>query len=67
MSRIPFLAFLVIGVILLVYGINAANSVSSSVTQAVSGTPTDRSIWLIILGAVGIVAGGFGLILKRER
>ncbi len=67
MSRIPFLALLVIGVILLVYGINAADSVSSSVSRAVSGTPTDRSIWFIILGAVGIVAGGFGLILKRER
>ncbi len=67
MSKIPFLALLVVGVILLIYGINAANSVSSSVTQAVSGTPTDRSIWFIVLGAVGIVAGGFGLILKREH
>ncbi len=66
MSKIPFLALLIVGVILLVYGLNAANSVSSSVTQAVSGTPTNKSIWLIVLGALGIVSGGIGLFLRRN-
>ena len=66
MSKIPSLAFLVVGVILLVYGLNASNSVSSSVTNAVSGTPTDKSIWLIILGVIGVVAGGAGLVFRRN-
>ncbi|HTB79480.1 MAG TPA: DUF3185 family protein [Opitutaceae bacterium] len=66
MSKIPSIAILIVGIILLVYGINAANSVSSSVTQAVSGTPTNKSIWLIVLGAIGILSGGVGLLFRRN-
>ncbi len=65
MTKIPAIALLVVGVILLVYGLNASNSFSSSVTQAVSGTPTDKSIWLIAVGVIGIVAGGVGLFFRR--
>ncbi len=66
MSRIPSIAFLVVGVILLVFGLNAADSVSSSVSNAVTGAPTDKSIWLIALGAIGILAGGAGLVFSRK-
>ncbi len=66
MNKIVFVILLVAGVILLVYGINAANSVSSCVSKAVTGTPTDRSIWFIVLGVIGIVAGGLGLVFKRS-
>jgi hypothetical protein len=31
------------------------------VTQAVSGAPTNKTIWLIALGVIGIVAGGVGV------
>jgi hypothetical protein len=65
MSKILSIVFLIAGIILLVYGINASNSVSSSVTQAVSGAPTNKSIWLIVLGVVGILSGGCGLFLRR--
>jgi divalent metal cation (Fe/Co/Zn/Cd) transporter len=65
MTKIPSIALLVVGVILLVYGLNASNSFSSSVSQAVSGTPTDKSIWLIAVGVIGIVAGGVGLFFRR--
>ncbi len=66
MSKTLSIVFLVIGVVLLIYGINASNSVSSTVTQAVRGTPTDRSIWFIVLGIIGIVGGGLGMFIKRE-
>ena len=66
MSKIPFIAFLIVGAILLVYGLNASHSVSSSVSNAVNGTPTDKSIWLIVLGVIGIVTGGVGLIFRRS-
>lgn len=66
MTKIPAIALLIVGVILLVYGLNASNSFSSSVTQAVSGTPTDKSIWLIAVGVIGIVAGGVGLFFRRS-
>ncbi len=66
MSKVPSLAFLIVGVILLVYGLSAAGSVSSSVTEAVTGAPTNKSIWLIALGAIGIVSGGVGLLFRRS-
>jgi LPXTG-motif cell wall-anchored protein len=65
MSKIASIALLVVGVVLLVYGLNASNSVSSSVTQAVSGTPTDKSIWLIALGIIGVIAGGFSFFFRK--
>jgi len=66
MSKIPYIALLIVGVILLVYGLNASNSVSSSVSQAVTGAPTDKSIWLIALGVVGILSGGIGVLFRRN-
>lgn len=66
MSKIPSIALLVVGIILLVYGLNASDSVSSSVSQAVTGAPTNKSIWLIVLGVIGILSGGFGLVFRRS-
>jgi hypothetical protein len=65
MSRIPSIALLIAGIILLVYGLNASSSISSSVSRAVSGTPTDKTVWLIALGVIGIIAGGFGLVFRK--
>jgi cytosine/uracil/thiamine/allantoin permease len=65
MSRIVSIAILIVGVLLLVYGLNASNSVSSSVSQAVSGSPTNKSIWLIALGVIGIIVGGVGTLFRR--
>jgi LPXTG-motif cell wall-anchored protein len=66
MSKIPSIAFLIIGIILLVYGLDASNSVSSSLSNAVTGSPTNKSIWLIVLGVLGILSGGFGLFFRRS-
>lgn len=66
MSKIPSLALLVVGIILLVYGLNASNSAASSISNAVTGSPTDKSIWLIVLGVVGILTGGVGLVFRRS-
>jgi hypothetical protein len=65
MPRITSIALLVAGIILLVYGFNASDSVSSSVSRAVSGTPTDKTVWLIALGVIGVVSGGFGLVFRK--
>jgi Protein of unknown function (DUF3185) len=65
MSKFISLALVIAGVVLLVYGLDSSNSVSSSVTRAVSGTPTDKTIWLIVLGAIGIIAGGCGIFTRR--
>ncbi|HEY1763311.1 MAG TPA: DUF3185 family protein [Opitutaceae bacterium] len=65
MSRLFSVVLLVAGIVLLVYGLDASNSVSSSVSQAVSGTPSNKSIWLIVIGVIGILSGGCGLFLRR--
>lgn len=50
------LAMLVVGVILVVYGISATDSFASEVKETFTGTPTDKSIWLLVGGAaLGIV------------
>ena len=59
MNRGLSVAFLVAGVILLVYGISASHSMHSDVSRFFTGSPTDKAIWLIIggviLGIVGLV------------
>lgn len=66
MSKYLALALLAAGIIMLSFGLNAGDSVSSEVSEAVTGTPTDKSMWLIGLGAVAIVVGGIGLFVPRR-
>jgi hypothetical protein len=51
------LAMLVVGVILLVWGFNASESVGSEISRFFSGNPTDRTMWLLVGGAGGVAAG----------
>ena len=52
------IALLVGGVILLYFGMNESDSFASEVSEVFTGSPTDRSIWMMVLGAVAAVAGG---------
>jgi hypothetical protein len=52
------IALLVGGVILLYFGMNGSDSFASEVSEVFTGSPTDRSIWMMVLGAVAAVAGG---------
>lgn len=61
MNKPLSIAIAVIGVILLVYGLSAGDSIASNVKESVTGTPTDKSLWLIIGGVLGLIVGGFGL------
>jgi hypothetical protein len=59
MNKALSIAILVAGIVLLIFGINAHDSVTSSAKELVTGTPTDKSLWLIIGGIVAIIVGGF--------
>jgi hypothetical protein len=61
MNKPLALALLVVGVILLVFGVQASHSAASSISKVFSGAPTDKAIWLIIGGALASVAGLIGL------
>lgn len=67
MNKITSLSLFIAGVILLIFGLNAADSFSSSVSETVAGAPTDKSIWLIVLGVIGLLSGGAGLFLRSKR
>ena len=66
MSKIPALAILVVEGGLLVFGLQSSDSITSNVSQAVTGAPTDKSIWLIVLGVIGVLSGGLGLVFRRS-
>lgn len=51
------LALLVGGIILLVFGWNASQSASSEISRVFTGNPTDKSMWMLVGGAVLAVLG----------
>ena len=59
MNRPVSIILLVVGIILVIYGISSSHSISSNVSQAVTGTPTDHTMWLLI---GGVVVGLIGLV-----
>ncbi len=62
MNKFVPLLFLVAGLILIVSGMIAADSLGSDLSHLFNGSPTDKSIWLLIGGIAAFVAGAVGLI-----
>lgn len=67
MNKALSIALLIVGVVLLIFGINAHDSLASSAKEAVTGAPTDKSIWLIVLGIIGIIVGGLSSFFGRSN
>jgi hypothetical protein len=61
MNKSVSIALLVVGLILICFGIDASNSLGSGVSRLFTGAPTDRTIWLYAGGAAAAVAGFIGL------
>lgn len=57
MGRILGVVLLVVGVILLVLGFNAKDSLASNVSETVTGNPTDSAVWYLVLGAAAAIGG----------
>ena len=55
--RLAGIILLVLGVILLIYGVNASQSIGSDIKKFFTGTPTNTAVWLVVGGAVSLVAG----------
>ena len=65
MNRLISLALLIGGIILIIYGLNASDSIGSSFSRLFTGNPTDETIWFLLggilatgLGAAGLLRGG---------
>lgn len=67
MNKAFSIALLIAGIVLLVFGINAQDSLASNAKEVVTGSPTDKSMWLIVLGLIGIIVGGLNSFFGRSR
>jgi hypothetical protein len=59
MQRAVGVALLAVAAILIILGINASQSLSSELSETFRGTPSDRTVWFYVGGAVAAVVGLF--------
>lgn len=62
MNQAVSLALLAGGILLMIFGVRASNSISSDISRFFTGSPTDRAIWMLIGGVVMSVVGMVGLL-----
>ncbi len=67
MNNIVGIAVIALGVVLLVFGFNESHSFASDVSKTFTGNPTNHSMWLIIGGAVAVIAGISMSLMGRRR
>jgi hypothetical protein len=66
MMKIIGLGVIVIGAVLLFYGVNERDSVTSQVKEALTGAPTEHSVLYIAFGG-GLAVIGVGLVLFGKK
>jgi hypothetical protein len=66
MKSIIALVLLVGGILLIIFGISASDSLGSDISRFFNGAPTDKAIWMLIGGAVATVAGLSGLTFRSK-
>lgn len=67
MNKPISIALLAGGIVLIVYGIGASESVGSDVSRLFTGSPTDKTLWLLVGGIVAAAAGVSGLMRSRAN
>lgn len=61
MNKCVALALLGGGIVLIIFGVSAAQSFSSDLARFFTGTPTDKAIWMLVGGVVVSAVGVVGL------
>ncbi len=67
MNKLISLAILAGGIVLVIYGVSASKSFSSDVSRFFTGSPTDKTMWLLVGGIVAIIIGLFGLLRGQAK
>lgn len=67
LNRLASSLFIVAGIVLLVLGITAMDSFGSDVSRFFTGSPTDKSVWMLIGGLVCLVVGSSGMFVGRSK
>ena len=67
MTKAISIALIVGGIVLLYFGGQAFNSVSSDVSRVFTGSPTNKAIMLIVAGVIATIAGLTGMALSGRK
>jgi hypothetical protein len=57
MNKALGIALLAVGIALIVFGINASDSIGSDFSRFFTGTPTNKSMWLLLGGIAAAIVG----------
>ena len=52
------IALLALGIVLIIFGINASNSLGSDFSRFFTGSPTNKAIWMLLGGIASVIIGG---------
>jgi len=66
-SSIIGLVVLAVGILLLFFGLRASNAPIEQVSEALTGRYTDNTMWYLVGGVIGVVAGGALLLRGYSR
>ncbi|MGH7967570.1 MAG: DUF3185 family protein [Limisphaerales bacterium] len=61
MSKVVSGAVLALGIVLIIYGLSASHSIASDFSRFFTGSPTNKTLWMLIGGIIASVIGLFGL------
>jgi uncharacterized membrane protein YidH (DUF202 family) len=67
MARIISILLIVAGIVLIVYGYVALESMSSDISRLFTGSPTDKAVWMFGGGIFVTVIGIFGLLTSSKK
>jgi len=67
MNKLVSLALLIGGIILIIYGVSASKSLGSDFSRFFTGSPTDKTIWLLIGGCIAAAIGAGGMLTGRSK
>jgi hypothetical protein len=67
MKQFIGIAFLVVGIILLCLAYNSYHSAASGVSRVITGTSTDKTLWLVVGGILGTLIGIGGLLTGSKK
>lgn len=62
MNKIISLVLLAAGVVAIIYGISASESIASGFSRFFTGAPTDKTMWLLVGGIMTAIVGAAGLL-----
>lgn len=61
MNKGVALGLLIAGIVCLIWGFTSVDSLTSDLSKFFSGAPTNKAIWLLIIGTIATLAGFFGM------